>query len=330
VIRVGFLGCAHVHADSYLAELQGGGLDAKATAVFDHDADRAGAFARQANLTVAASAERLCGMVDAAIVASEHARYPALVAAASETETPVLCEKPLGVSVEAANAILSSGAWLSVAFPVRYARPVAQAKAVVAAGGLGRLLAMSGVNHAPFPGRFFGTRAASGGGAIVDHVVHLADTLRWLAGCEYETVYAEAGSFRDVGDVEDVAQVVATTRDGAWVSIDPSWSRPAGMAGANDFVMTMWFEHGHLTVDAFACHGTVVGESGRVRHEPYGVGMNSALLADWLTAVRSGAPPPIPIEDGWKATELALAALASAETGKVVELAGIGTEAVAT
>jgi predicted dehydrogenase len=327
---VGFLGCAHVHAETYLAELDGGSLDAKPVAVFDHDLERARSFASQGDLTVAASAEDLCRSVDAAIVTSEHVHYPELVASAAATATPVLCEKPLGISVEAAESMLGSGAWVSVAFPVRYARPVGEAKAVIDRGELGRLLAMSGVNHGSFPGRFFGTRAASGGGAIMDHVVHLADALRWLTGCEYASVYAEASNFRNVGDVEDAAQVIATTRDGAWVSIDPSWSRPAGTAGANDFVMTLWFEHGHLCVDAFARHGTVVAEGGQVRHEPYGVGMNSALLADWLSAIRVGAPPPIPMEDGWKATELALAALASAETGKVIELAGMRREAAPT
>jgi myo-inositol 2-dehydrogenase / D-chiro-inositol 1-dehydrogenase len=328
VITVGFLGCAHVHAETYLAELDGKQHDAKAIAVFDHDVERARSFASDGDLTVVARAEQLCTTVDAAIITSEHVRYPELVAVAAAAGTPVLCEKPLGISAEAAAAILSSEAWVSVAFPVRYARPVAEAKAAIERRELGRLLAMSGVNHAAFPGRFFGTRAVSGGGAIIDHVVHLADALRWLTGCEYASVYAEASNLQNVGDVEDAAQVIATTRDGAWVSIDPSWSRPAGMAGANDFVMTLWFENGQLIVDAFARHGTMVGEGGRVHHETYGVGMNSALLDDWLAAIRTGAPPPVPMEDGWKATELALAALASAETGKVIELAGIGREAV--
>jgi myo-inositol 2-dehydrogenase/D-chiro-inositol 1-dehydrogenase len=329
MITVGFLGCAHLHADTYLGELQAGGLDARASAVFDHDLDRARAFASHGSLTVASSAEQLCRTVDAAIVTSEHVHYPELVAAAAASGTPVLCEKPLGVSFESASAILRSGAWVSVAFPVRYARPVSQAKAAIDRDELGGLLAMSGVNHGPFPGRFFGTRADSGGGAIIDHVVHLADALRWLTGCEYDSVYAEASNLRDIGDVEDAAQVIATTREGAWVSIDPSWSRPSGIAGANDLVMTLWFENGHLTVDAFARHGTLVSDGGKVRHQPYGVGMDSALLAGWLAAIRGGAPPPIPMEDGWKATEVALAAMASAELGKVIKLADTRTETFA-
>ena len=315
---IGFLGCAHVHADTYADELPAaGGLP---RAVFDHQPDRARAFALRHGLAVAESPEQLCAMVDGVIVAAEHVRFPELVAVAAAHGTPVLCEKPLGVSEQAAAAILDSGAWVSMALPVRYAPAVRQAKAAIDAGGLGPLVAVSGTNHGAFPGGFFGDRQASGGGAIIDHVVHLADALRFLTGCEFETVYAESSSLHGVGDVEDSAQVVATTRQGAWVSIDPSWSRPAGMAGANDLRMTLWFEHGQLKIDAFARHGVLVRGGGWTSHQPYGAGMDAALLADWVRAVRTGAPPPIPMQDGWKATQLALAALESTATGAVVRI----------
>jgi predicted dehydrogenase len=322
VISVGFLGCAHVHADAYCGELASDAIDAQAVAVFDPDAARARSFASTRNLIVTTNATELCKLVDAVIVTSEHARYPELVAAAAATGTPVLCEKPLGISKDAASSILQSGAWVSVAFPMRYAHAVLQAKGVIAGGALGALVAMSGVNHGAFPGGFFGTRAESGGGAIIDHVVHLVDVLRWLTDCEYASVYAEASNLRAVGDVEDAAQVVVTTRSGAWVSIDPSWSRPRGMAGANDFAMTVWFEHGTLSIDAFARHGELIGDAGHVTHLPYGVSADAAMLIDWVAAVRDGGDPPIPMEDGWKATEVALAAIKSAELGEVVTLAG--------
>jgi predicted dehydrogenase len=319
MIRIGFLGCAHVHAPVYRDELRVSPRG-RVTAVFDHDRARAAAFAAPDGLTVAETAEHLCSLVDAVVITGEHAAYPELVATAAAAGVPVLCEKPLGVTAEAAAAILGSGAWLSVAFPVRYAHPVRQAKAEIARGNLGRLLAMSGTNHGSFPGGFFGSRAAAGGGALIDHVVHVADALRWLTGCEYQAVYAEAGRFAAVGDVEDAGQVTVTTTEGAWATIDPSWSRPAGMPGANDLVMTLWFEHGHLTVDAFARHASLARADGTLAELPYGRGMDAGLLDDWLRAIESGAPPPVPAADGWKATEVALAALRSADEGRVIPL----------
>ncbi|MEV6005188.1 Gfo/Idh/MocA family oxidoreductase [Streptomyces sp. NPDC051976] len=319
MIRVGFLGCAHVHAAVYRDELRVSPRG-RATAVFDHDRARATAFAAADELSVAQSAEHLCSLVDAVIVTSEHTAYAGLVTTAAAAGVPVLCEKPLGVSAEAAATIQDSGAWLSVAFPVRYAHPVRQAKAEIERGGLGRLLAMSGTNHGSFPGGFFGSRAAAGGGALIDHVVHVADALRWLTGCEYRAVYAEAGRFAGVGDVEDAGQVTVTTTGGAWATIDPSWSRPAGMPGANDLLMTLWFEHGQLSVDAFARHASLARADGSVAELPYGRGMDAELLDDWLRAIECGAPPPVPGADGWKATQVALAALRSADEGRVIPL----------
>lgn len=320
MIRVGMLGVAHVHAAGYAERLRSGELGARVVAVFDAEAARARSFAERFDLTVYPDPAALCQQVDAVIVTGEHVAYPELVAVAAAAGRPILCEKPLGVTEVASRQLLEHSGWLSVAFPVRYAEAMVAARRQIEQGRLGRLLAMSGTNHGAFPGGFFGERARSGGGALIDHVVHVADALRWLTGCEYQTVYAEAGRFRDVGDVEDCAQVVATTTEGAWASIDPSWSRPPGMAGANDLVMTLWFEHGQLRLDAFAPRADLVTGDGRMSHQGYGTDMDTDMLRSWVTAVAAGASPPVPALDGWKATQVALAAAESARTHQVVTL----------
>lgn len=319
-IRVGFLGCAHVHAATYRRELGRLGAHAAAVAVHDHDAVRARKFAEQHELTQAASLEALLSAVDAVIITSEHVHYRAYVEAAAAANLPILCEKPLGHDAVASAAIAETAAWLSVAFPVRYAPVVQKVRDVVRDGSLGSLVAMSGVNHAPYPGGFFGSAGLAGGGALMDHVVHLADALHYITGCQYRTVYAEAGPLTGRLDVEEIAQVVTMTTGGAWASIDPSWSRPTGMAGGNDFLMQLWFEHGHVSIDAFARHGELVAAGGRVTHLPYEPGIDAALISDWVTAIRRDQPPPIPAGEGHRATAVALGALESAATGTVVHL----------
>ncbi|MFE5754674.1 hypothetical protein ACFQ7M_36155 [Streptomyces massasporeus] len=115
-------------------------------------------------------------------------------------------------------------------------------------GSLSALGAMSR-NHATFPGGFFGTQSESGSGALIDDAVHLADALRGLTGYEYRNFCAEAGSYSRVGDVEDAEQVVVTTTGGARASIDPSWSHPVSMSGANDLVMALGFENDRFSID---------------------------------------------------------------------------------
>src|SRR5207253_1997996 len=141
-------------------------------------------------------------------------------------------------------------------------------------------------------------RALAGGGSLLDHVVHLADALRGIGGAEYSSGLADAGQASDP-EVEDVAQVVAVTTADAWLTIDASWSRPQGMVGGIDFLMQLWFEQGRVEIDAFARHAEIVRPGGAVEHLAYGRGIDSSLLQDWLRAIRDGASPPVPAEDGW-------------------------------
>ena len=43
------------------------------------------------------------------------------------------------------------------------------------------------------PGGWFVDPALSGGGAVLDHTVHVIDVLRWLWGVEVTEIYAEIG-----------------------------------------------------------------------------------------------------------------------------------------
>ncbi|RZS91726.1 putative dehydrogenase [Motilibacter rhizosphaerae] len=317
---VGLLGCAHVHAATYVAELRRLAPRVRVLGLHDEQPERSRRFADAHGLEVFATAESLCESVDAVVITAEHARYAGLARVAAERGCRILCEKPLGVDAVSSDELRALDAWASVAFPVRYAPAVRQARRAFRSGSLGGLLAMSGVNHAPAPGGFFADPQLSGGGAIVDHVVHLADALRFITGCEYADVFAEAGRLHADSRVEEVAQVVVTTTDGAWASIDPGWSRPQGMAGGVDFEMQLWFEGGRVLVDAFARHAVLTSPGGRVAHLPYDPGIDAAMLADWVGAIEDGAPPPVPLEEGWRATRVALGALESAATGDVVDL----------
>ncbi|KAB1143472.1 hypothetical protein F7R91_25225 [Streptomyces luteolifulvus] len=179
---------------------------------------------------------------------------------------------------------------------------------------------MSRTNHGTFPGGFFGTHSESGSGVLIDDAVHLADALRGLTEYEYRTFRAEAGSHSRVGDVEDAEQVVVTTTGGAWASIDPSWSHPVSMSGANDLVIALGFENDRFSIDAFAGHGSLVDEDGAVTHLPYGQSTDAEPLDDWL-AIRLGSAPPVQWTTAARPPRplAALATLTSAQYGTVVD-----------
>ena len=80
------------------------------------------------------------------------------------------------------DACEQAGSKLQIAFPVRFAPPVQKLKAVLDAGTLGRLISAKCTNHGKMPGGWFADSEKAGGGAVMDHTVHVVDVLRWALG----------------------------------------------------------------------------------------------------------------------------------------------------
>src|SRR3712207_2226093 len=174
------------------------------------------------------------------------------------------------------------GQQLRVAFPVRYLPAVRQAREIVRSGGLGRVLAVNGTNHGRIPGGWFLDPEMAGGGAVMDHTVHVADALRWLLDAEARSVYAEIGTFFGAEGIDDGAILTlelegGVIADGAFATIDPSWSRGEGYPTWGDVTLRITGTSGTLEVDAFAQRTTTfdrseerrVGKECRSRWSPY-------------------------------------------------------------
>ena len=235
-VRVGILSFAHVHAPQYAAVLAA--LDAADfVGVADDDASRGRDAAGRFGVRYFEDARELFGAVDAVVVCSESRNHHRDVVAALEGGAHVLCEKPIATAVEDARAMIRAsevtGRQLRTAFPVRYLPAIRHAREAVRSGGIGRVLAVSGTNRGQAPGGWFLDSELAGGGALMDHTVHVADALRWILGAEVGSVYAEVGTFFGSHEVDDGAILTVefeggTIADGAFATIDPSWSRGDG------------------------------------------------------------------------------------------------------
>ena len=49
-------------------------------------------------------------------------------------------------------------------------------------GVLGDIYSVKSTNHGSMPGRWFADPKLAGGGAVLDHTVHVIDLLRWFWG----------------------------------------------------------------------------------------------------------------------------------------------------
>jgi predicted dehydrogenase len=325
VLRVGIASFAHGHAYSYanaLCELPGATL----AGIWDDNAERGHAAVERFGSTFFEQLDQLLGACDTLLVASENIHHKAIVLAAARAAVPVLCEKPLATTAadarEMVRACHEAAVLLGTAFPVRYSPAVRRLRAAVQAGAFGQSLMVRATNRGTYPGGWFGDQALSGGGALIDHIVHVADLLRWVWGLEFRDVFAEAATrYHDIA-VDDCGMLLITMNDGMIVSLDPSWSRPnQAFPIWGDVTMEITGTNGTASINVFAQNIELYSNSlVRARLVPWGDNFDRLLIADWLAAVRNGGPAPISGEDGLRAVELVEAVYRSARIHATVEV----------
>jgi len=321
-VRIGIVSFAHVHSPAYAGVLRDLAA-ADFVGITDEDTDRGAEAAEQFGVRFFDSAASLSEEVDAVVVCSENKNHANDVIPALQGGVHVLCEKPIATTVEDARAMIraseTSGSQLRTAFPVRYLPSVVRARELVRGGALGRVLAVNGTNHGRIPGGWFLDPELAGGGAVMDHTVHLADLLRWILDVEVKSVYAEVDSFFGAEVTDDAAILTldlegGSFADGAFATIDPSWSRGDGYPTWGDVTLRISGTSGVLDVDPFAQPlRTFDHETGAPSWSYMGEDMDALMLEDFLRGVAEGVPAGASGLDGLRTLEVVLAAYRSAE-----------------
>jgi predicted dehydrogenase len=329
-MRIGILSFAHHHAEAYVGNLRAiPGVEMIGMA--DEDQARGKRFAGQFDATLYPSYEALLAEEpDGVLVCSENLHHRRLVEMAAEAGVHVLSEKPLATSLADAQAMLdvcsAAGVILMTAFPMRFSAPLLEIKAMLDSGGLGRLYGCNATNQGQMPRHhreWFVDNELAGGGAVMDHTVHLADILRWYLGCEVVEVYAQTNHIlhRDTVDVETGGLIMLTFEDGTFASIDCSWSRPQRYPTWGGLKMQLIGERGIVDVDAFRQNLTLYGRPEQHTAWSYwGSDMNQAMVEEFVAAIRGSRQAAVTGFDGYKALEVALAVYASAENGQPATL----------
>ena len=333
-IKVALLSFAHVHAASYarlLAAMPGVELRASdPDSAMAPDGERRGRDLA-ADLGVAyidSYAELLAWQPDAVIVTSENARHRPLVEAAAAAGAAVLCEKPLATTLADALAMQAAcdaaSVTLMTAYPVRFSPAFARLRELVAAGELGALLAATGTNNGQIPvgdRAWFTDPLLSGGGAMVDHIVHVADLLDALTGFTPEFVRAVSNRILHADKPEVRAEtggLVTISYAGGFVAtIDCSWSQPDHAPTWGGLTLQVVGTVGIADIDPFAQHVGGVGSDDALLLG-YGTNTDELLLAEFLQAVRTGRAPQPDGAAGIRSLKIVLAAQQSARTGEVV------------
>ncbi len=157
---------------------------------------------------------------DGVIVATPNAFHAPVGLACVECGVPILVEKPIAETVDAAQALTDAAERAGVALLVGHHRRhnpiIEKAREIVQGGQIGRLAAVAGLWMLLKPDDYFnaGWRVRPGGGPVLINLIHDIDDLRFICG---EIVGVQAYSSNAVRGlaVEDTAAVVLRFASGA-------------------------------------------------------------------------------------------------------------------
>ncbi len=325
--KIGIMSFAHMHAYGYAASLAEV-PNATFTAIWDDNAKRGRAAAKQFGTRFVPRLENfLDSDLDGVIITSENMRHRELVEAAAAAGKWILCEKPLAPAVKDAKAIVAAcrkaKVGLGTAFPCRYVPALMAARAQIQAGQYGEIHAACCTNHGQNPGGWFADPKLSGGGATMDHTVHVADLLRWILGKEFTRVYCELDNVLHGKSLktDDLGCVHLEMEGGVQVSHIASWSRAKSFPIWGDVTLEFIGEKGVLNVDAFNQKIDVYSDT-TMRHTyaPWGDNPDLGLVAEFAAAVDERRDPAITGEDGLRATEVTVAAYQSMKAGRMIKV----------
>lgn len=339
MMRLGILSFAHLHAEHYLSALSTL-RDVEVIGIADENTQRGKYFATQFGVKLFQSyAALLAEKPDGVIVCSENARHLPLVKMAAEAGIHVLCEKPLATTVGDAQAIVDlcaqAGVLLMTAFPVRFSPIAIEIKKLIDSGKLGKIYGVNSTNQGalpefhqaenlPFLRRdWFVDKQLAGGGAVIDHVVHLGDALRWYLQSEVVEVFATTNTIMHASkvNVETGGLVMLTFANGVFASIDCSWSKPAYYPTWGGLTMEVIAENGLATMDTEKQYFTVYSQKvGRPTWNVWGSDSNAQMLKEFVAAIREQRSPAVTGEDGLRAVEIVAAAYESAARGQPVKI----------
>jgi UDP-N-acetyl-2-amino-2-deoxyglucuronate dehydrogenase len=330
IIGVGTIGAVHAEAIALLP-------DARLTAVTDVAAGPAEAFAAARGCAAEPTLDALLARpdVDVVCVCVPSGLHAEVGVRAARAGKHVAVEKPLDVTLEAADRLLAAvreaGVSLTVMSQHRFNPGVAGLKRMIDSGALGRPLLGEAVTKWYRTQAYYdssawrGTRALDGG-ALLNQGIHYADLLLWCLGPASEVTAVTVTQAHDI-EAEDTALAIVRFASGAVGTLSATTAAYPGFPQRLEITGTegtATVEDGRLvraalrSGDAGPAPATTAGAAA----DPgaLDVGLHAAQLADLLAAVDEGRPPAVTGDAGRETLALVLAVYESARAGHPVRL----------
>jgi predicted dehydrogenase len=306
--------------------------DARVAGIVSRSGKRPARLGEAADVEVRATLREIAAPFDAVIVATPNGLHHEGIEEAAARGRHVLTEKPLEISLKAADrsiaACRKAGVTLGVCFQRRMSPDNVAVKALLAAGKLGRVYAadlsvkffreQAYYDSAPYRGGW----AIDGGGPFMQQASHHLDLYLWFFG-KPQAVKSFTATLAHRMEAEDHGAAVLQHEGGMIGTIVASTvAKPGfparleihGAAGSivmeNDLIIR-WMIDG-MDNPSRAPAGVVhsgAGSAGAMVSDTAG---HEAIIADFIRAVRERRPPAVTGEDARLTTELILQIYAAA------------------
>ena len=288
-----------------------------------------------------------CPEIEAVSVCTWNAAHAQCAIAALNAGKHVLCEKPMAMTVEEAEAMQAAAEknnkLLMIGFVRRFGNDCAIMKDFIDNGYFGDIYYAKAtyLRRKGCPGGWFGDKARSGGGPLIDLGVHIIDLCRYLMGnpkpvSVYGATFNKLGSRsnikskagyisqtkenEDIFNVEDLATAMIRFDNGSVLQIEASFSlnieKDEGVlqffgtkAGAKlDPELTIYSEMNDYMTNVKLANSTALSFDGLFENE----------INHFVECVRTGKPCRNPAQDGVTLMKILTGIYKSAETGHEV------------
>jgi len=293
-------------------------------------ADRAQSYAREHDIEHSTTSLDEALRDDTATcvyISSTNEKHHAQAMAAINAGKHVLCEKPLGLSLQEAQEMVSAAERRGTVFATNHhLRCSGSHRAIrdlVASGEIGRVLSVRIFHAVHLPKNLQGWRindASAGGGVIPDITVHDADVAHFLLGETPTDVVAQLATSGMGQGVEDSCMSVWTMPSGAMVMSHESFTHPFAGSGlevhgteGSVFAREVMTQMPFGTITLKTAEGT--REISYSAHSLYERG-----VSEFVSAVQGNGSPAATGPDGIKSLAVALAVREAAQSGRKVHV----------
>lgn len=342
-VGIGLIGCGSIAATAHVPALQRAAGLARLVIASDVDASAAERLATPLGAAWTTELARVVEHpdVEMVILATPEFGHRAQTEAAAAAGKHVLCEKPMAPSLEDADAMIAAceraGVHLTVGHSRRATTRYTVARDLVRAGRIGELrLFRENERRGRAPvgqeGLYWSRRHWTGDparsvGVALTNAIHETDLFGWFLGSEPRSVFAETRVTRLEGVVPDFISITARFANGAVAAAEVNNSAPPGYPGYHQ--LELIGTEGRITAHDLDQQAlTLYRDEGASAPDVFQrlLRFDDAYLSQlvqMLRAVRGAGSPAVDPREARQALQIALAAVASAASGRPVAL-GVG------